>query len=571
MRCILILATIVIAACAAPTSKRAKSAEAAAGAPWPGFVDQVIEAYFAQNPSFGVAVGRHEYDGQLPDWSPAGIQKHVVWLEQTQKRASDFDDGSLSVTERFQLEYLRSRIDSELFIMRDLRAPFTSPVYYFGSGLDPSTYVTRPYAPVEQRAKAFVLYLRQIPGALAQLKKNLELPLPKTFVDFSVAGFQGFASFYETDALAAFASATDPKLQEELRVAVAPAAKAMRDLGDWFAAQQTFSERGYVLGEGRFRAMLLATERVTTPLEELEAIGRADMDRNHAALARACERYLPGAPIEKCIEKTNEDKPAGGAVEGAAAQLAQLRAFVASRDLVSIPGSEEAKVAEAPPYARQNFAYIEIPGPYEKHLPSVYYIAPPDPKWTAAEQAAYVPGKAELLFTSVHEVWPGHFLQFMHSNRSAWRFGQLFSTYAFGEGWAHYAEELMVERGLAEHAPDLEIGQLSNALLRNVRYLCAIGLHARNMTVAQCEQLFKDKGYQDAGNARQQAARGTYDPGYLNYTMGKLMIRKLRADWQAENPGRPLREFHDALLAHGSPPLPLLRSQLLKAPNSAVF
>ena len=163
----------------------------------------------------------------------------------------------------------------------------------------------------------------------------------------------------------------------------------------------------------------------------------------------------------------------------------------------------------------------------------MYYIAPPDPKWSKAEQDAYVPGKADLLFTSVHEVWPGHFLQFLHSNRSSWRFGQLFVGYAYAEGWAHYAEEMMIEKGLANGAPELHIGQLLNALLRNVRYMCAIGLHTKGMTVAQCEQMFKEKAYQDAGNARQQAARGTYDPAYLNYTMGKLMIRKLRDDWAA--------------------------------------
>src|SRR5262249_51698081 len=157
------------------------------------------------------------------------------------------------------------------------------------------------------------------------------------------------------------------------------------------------------------------------------------------------------------------------------------------------------------------------------------------------------------LFTSVHEVWPGHFLQFLHANRSSWRFGQVFVGYGFAEGWAHYAEGLMVEEGLAKDAPELHVGQLLNALLRNVRFLCAIGLHIKDMTVGECETMFKDKAYQDPGNARQQAARGTYDPAYLNYTMGKLMILKLRADWEAENPGRPLQEFHDKFLSYGGP------------------
>jgi uncharacterized protein (DUF885 family) len=204
-------------------------------------------------------------------------------------------------------------------------------------------------------------------------------------------------------------------------------------------------------------------------------------------------------------------------------------------------------------------------------LPSTYFIAPPDPRWPKAEQDAYVPGKADLMFTSIHEVWPGHFLQFLHSKRASWRFGQLFVSYAFAEGWAHYAEELMVEDGFAKDSPELAIGQVTNALLRDVRFLCALGLHTQDMSVAQCEQLFRDKAYQDPGNARQQASRGTYDAAYLNYTMGKLMIRKLRTDWFAENPGRTRREFHDQFLSHGGPPIPLVRTMMLREPGGALF
>jgi uncharacterized protein (DUF885 family) len=570
-----ILAALALAACApqpVPQSAAAAAADAKrsdASAEWTRFVEQFVERYFAQHPSFAVVQGRHEFDGRMPDWAPAALQKEQAWLEQSRSQALGF--SALGEGERFQRDYLLSRIDAELFWLRDVRAPFTNPTYYFDSGLDPSTYVNTPYAPVEQRMKAFIAYAQKVPAALTQLRANLQLPLPKSFADYSAVGFKGFAQFYRDDVPRAFEAAKDPELNQQLTAALEPAAKAMQELGEWFSAQTQFNERGYVLGPERFRAMLQASEAVNTPLDKLEAIGRADLTRNLDALNAACKRYAAGASIQACVEKMNGDKPSGGAVEGARQQLAQLREFILQHEIVSIPGSEEAKVAEAPAYRRQNFAYIEIPGPYEKNLPSVYYIAPPDTRWSKAEQDAYIPGKADLLFTSVHEVWPGHFLQFLHSNRASWRFGQLFVGYAFAEGWAHYAEELMIEESMAKDAPELQIGQLLNALLRNVRFLCAIGLHTQDMTVGQCEQLFKDKAYQDAGNARQQAARGTYDPGYLNYTMGKLMIRKLRSDWQAENPGKPRREFHDALLSHGGPPIPLLRAQLLKQSGGELF
>ena len=253
-----------------------------------------------------------------------------------------------------------------------------------------------------------------------------------------------------------------------------------------------------------------------------------------------------------------------GPVAEARTQLPTLKQFLLDTDLVSIPGTEEALVEEAPPYNRQNPAYIDIPGPYETGMPSVYYIAPPDPSWTPEEQAAYIPGIKNLLFTSVHEVWPGHFLNFLHSNRAPSLFGRVFVGYAFAEGWGHYAEELVWEAGFESGNAETQIGQLSNALLRNCRYLSAIGLHARGMTQEESRELFRNECYQDEGTARQQSARGTYDPAYLNYTLGKLMIRKLREDWTAERGGRQAwKAFHDAYLSYGGPPIPLVRRAML--------
>ena len=273
-------------------------------------------------------------------------------------------------------------------------------------------------------------------------------------------------------------------------------------------------------------------------------------------------------------QRTRRDdlRHAPGAVEGARAQLAGLRAFLVEQDLVTIPGTEEAQVEEAPPFARQNFAYIDIPGPYETNLPSVYYIAPPDPSWPARVRADFVPGENELLFVSVHEVWPGHFLNFLHANRSPLQFGRVFVGYAYAEGWAHYTEEMMWDAGLGAGDVEVHIGQLSNALRRDCRFLSAIGMHTGTMSVEQSRQMFVEQCYQDEGNARQQAARGTYDPAYLNYTMGKLLIRRLREDWTATHGGREgWKAFHDQFLSYGGPPIPLVRARMMGGEAEAVF
>jgi hypothetical protein len=376
--------------------------------------------------------------------------------------------------------------------------------------------------------------------------------------------FGGLARFYANDVPATFAPVADPGLQEEFRAANALAIAAMKELDAWFASQEATATEGFAIGAARFAEMVWATERVDVSIARLKEIGERDMERNLAALREACARYAPGKSLAECTEKVKAEKPAEGPVAAASKQLESLRKFIVARKVVSIPGPEQARVAESPSYQRWNAAYISIPGPYEKNLPSTYYIAPPDEKWTPAEQLAYIPGKADLLFISVHEVWPGHFLQFLHANRAPSRLGRIFTSYAFSEGWAHYTEEMMWEVGLNEGDPATHVGQILNALLRDARYLSAIGLHTGGMTVAQSEAMFREKAFQDPGNSRQQAARGTFDPAYGNYTLGKLMIRKLRDDWTANRGGRAAwRAFHDEFLSHGSPPIPVIRKVML--------
>ncbi len=542
-----------------------------AQADWPSFVNTFIEGSFTQMPDFAVYQGRHDFDGQLPDWTATGIASRISFFKSAIAAAQAFDPATLSEAQRFERYYLIAVARGYLFWQETADLPHTNPSYYVG-GLDPSVYVTRPYAPAETRLKAYIAYLKNVPKAARQVRANLRTPLPLSFIDYGKAGFGGFSEYFMGDGKAAFAEVKDPALQRQLDAVSAPAAKAMKGLADWLEAQRPRATQDFQLGADRFAQMLRDTEMVDVPIDRLEAIGQADLKRNQDALREACARYLPGGSIEACMAKMSADKPEGGPVQGARDQLAGLKAFIQQHDLVSIPGTEEAQVEEAPPYNRQNSAYIAIPGPYEKGLPSVYYIAPPDPSWTPEVQAAFVPGKADLLFTTVHEVWPGHFLNFLHANRSKSLFGRVFVGYAYAEGWAHYAEEMMWEAGLGDGTPEIHIGQISNALLRDCRFLSAIGMHTGRMTQEQSYRLFRDQCFQDEGNARQQAARGTYDPAYLNYTLGKLMIMQLREDWTRSRGGRAAwKEFHDRFLAYGGPPIPLVRGQMLGGAPEAVF
>ncbi len=538
---------------------------------WDDYVNTFIESYFAAHPDFAVRAGRHEFDGTLPDWSPEGIKKEIDRLRAEKTKLERFDDDDLDKDEELEQKYLMAVIDADLFWLESAEWPYRNPQFY-ADAIDPDVYVSRAYAPLDQRLRAYTTYAKAIPAAVEQMRKNLRTPLPRTYVQIGRTTFGGLVSFYQKDVPAIFASVKDEQLKKEFAAANDAAIQAMRDTDAWFRAQEANATDNFALGAAKFSEMLRATERVEIRLDELESIGKRDLERNQAALKEACAKYAPGEALPACVAKAEANKPQGGSVEMARKQLTDLKTFINEKDLVSIPGTEEALVAEAPAYRRWNFAYINIPGPYEKDLPSTYYIAPPDASWSQAEREAYLPGQANLLFTSVHEVWPGHFLQYLHANRAESKFGQVFVGYAFAEGWAHYTEEMMWEAGLGDGDPETHIGQLLNAMLRNIRFLSAVGMHAGSMTVAESERLFREQGFQDAGTARQQAARGTFDPAYLNYTMGKLMIKKLREDWTASRGGKQAwQEFHDAFLKYGGPPIPLVRDAMLGEEKGSLF
>ena len=541
---------------------------------WDRFVESFLSSYFESHPTFAAGAGRHELDGRLPDWSPEGIAAEVARLKEDKTRAEAFDPEMLDDRRVFEREALLSVIDSDLFWLTEAQWPWSNPLFYAGA-LDPSLYLTREYAPLGERLRAYIDYARAVPKAAEQVRANLRTPMPRSFAELGEMSFGGLAGYYEKDVPGIFAAVEDPDLQRELLEANAVAAEAMRTLGAWFHEQipPAGTDAGeFRLGADLYQRMLRQTERVGVSLSELEAAGRRELERNLAALREACAAYAPGVSVAECLERVQAEKPPGGPVAWAREQLAGLRRFLEERELVSIPGTEEVRIEEAPPYQRWNSAFIDIPGPYDRHLPSIYYITPPDPAWTPEEQAAYIPGEADLLFITIHEIWPGHFLQFLHSNRVESPIGQLFVSYGFAEGWAHYSEELMWEVGFGDGEPRLRIGQLQNALLRNVRYLVALGLHTGDMTIEEAERMFREHAFQDPANARQQAARGTFDPGYLNYTLGKLMVRKLRDDWTASRGGRVAwREFHDRFLSFGGPPIPLVRKALLGGETGSVL
>ena len=562
----ILLLAVTLGACGQKSGQEARK-----DLDWPAFVQQFADSWMEAHPMMAFTLGRKEFAGRFPDWSPQGIAAEIARLKAIAGEAKAFDAGKLTEAQRFERDYLLAVVDRNLFWLERAEWPFRNPTFYFDWNLDflsPDPYLTKPYAPLDQRLRDFTLWLSNVPTATAQIKANLRTPMPRTWIDQGIASFGGMVGFLRDDAPQVFADVKDTALQNAYGESNEKAVAALKELADWLEAQRATQTEDYAIGAELFAAMLKQTEGVDVPLDRLLAVGKADLERNLVALDEACKEFAPNRDRNGCMAKMNANRPQGGAVDGARQQLDTLRAFIVEQKLAKIPSDDPIKVDQAPPYQATNFAYINPAGPYDVGMPSTYYIAPPDPSWPKEEQLAYTPGVADLMSTSVHEVWPGHFLHVLHSNRSESLVGRLFLSYAFTEGWAHYAEEMMWEAGLtgglAGGRAEYRVGQINKALYRNVRYICAIGMHTQGMKVEDCETMFREQAFQDPGNARQQAARGTYDPGYLNYNLGKLMIRKLRDDWTATRGGREAwGAFHDAFLSFGGPPVPMVRKEML--------
>ncbi len=562
MRKIAALAAIAIAALSAcGGADEQQVVEIRDKASWEEFAATTITTYYANNPENAVYAGLHEYDGQMSDVSLAAKEAYAQWIDGVLAEAGSYQD--LEGIEAFERDYLCMALHGELFWIRDSGFSINNPVSYAYT-ISADVYIDREYAPLADRMLAYTNYVSQMPAMLQTMKKNLQPPLPAPYIKTATNIFSGMAEYLSDTVPGLFATVEDEQLQRQFTAANTSAAEAAAEAAAWLQGLSATATDDFALGEKLFLKMLKSTEGVDISLADLKAAGELNLEQNLNQLYAACAEFAPGESTGDCVLKVQNEKPPGGAVAGAQRQLPDLRKFVEDNGLASIPGTEEALVAEAPPHKRNNSAYIEIPGPFESGLPSVYTIAPPDPSWSEEDQLAYIPGEHELRSTSVHEVWPGHFLQFLHANRTENDVGQHFYTYSFVEGWAHYTEQMMVDAGLGDGDPRFRIGQLLKTLLRNVRYLSAIGLHAEGMTVEESQAMFEEKAFRDFGNASQQAYRGTYDPGYLNYTLGKLMINKLRDDWTEGRGGQESwGTFHDTFLSYGSPPIPLIREQML--------
>ncbi len=460
--------------------------------------------------------------------------------------------ASLPPDEALDLAELESWVASSLFSLVDMDASRKSPEFY-ESLFGVSAYIDRDYAPLEQRAERLVAHEEAALAELPHVRENLTPPLSRPVAEVAARNYAGFATYLRGDVVKVMGHAGDDAQRQRFAKANEALAKAAVELSAWLKKEAARGDESHVLGPVRFAKLLRVQEGLALPLAEFERMNEDDLAANKKAYEELAPRARPAQVLEAQLFPV-----AGRMMEDA-------RAFVVGRNLVTLAASDVPTVRETPPYERWNSASIEMSGPFDTARSAFYQLTIPDRSWPEKDRAAYLGSMGDLLGTTIHEVYPGHFVQGRWAERAPTRVQKAFGSYSFTEGWAHYTEQMMIDEGFGSSDPANRLAMLRGALLRNCRFAASIAIHTKGATVEQAAKRFMTDCHQDPATAHEQAVRGTFDPGYFAYTLGKLQILALREEAKAKLGSRfSLQRFHDALLAHGAPPVALVHDAVLR-------
>ena len=536
------------------------------------FVDEYFDSSFRFSPSRATSVGIHDYDRELDDRSREAIEARITQLHGYLELLNEIDRSGLSFDEKIDAEALETSIRSDLFDSETLRTWETNPMDYVSMpGGAVGDLIKRDFAPAAQRLASVTSRLRQVPFVYEAARRNLRNP-PREFTDLAIRMAHGSAGYLENDvaAWAKAAAADDATLLADFSSANGAAVTATKSFADWLEQDLLPVSRGsFAIGAANFSRKLLYDEMLDRPLAELLAIGEAQLEKDHQDFIETAKQIDPAkTPAEVMKLLADEHPTAQDLIPSVARSVEAARQYVVDHDLVTIPSEVRVQVAEAPPYARRGaFASTSAPGTYEtKATESFYYIAPVDPAWDARRQEQHLRyfNKYVTAMINVHEAYPGHYVQRLYQQKLTSKVRKLVGASTNSEGWAHYVEQMMLEQGFGGGDPRYHLAQLQAALTRDCRYVAGIKLHTEGWTVERAAQdLFVDKCFQEPANGFEEARRGTYNPTYLYYTLGKIEVQGLRDEY-LQKKGASLKQFHDAFLSQGRLPIPLVRRLLLE-------
>jgi uncharacterized protein (DUF885 family) len=561
--------------------------------------EEYIKGYFNARPLQGTALGLHEYDGKISDYSRLALDAELARLRRFDDRLKKFEPGKLSQRQSIDLRILQTAIKKELFQMQDMSMFERNPMVY-ARAADVNVYIKRNFAPLEDRVRSIIAVESQVPNIMIAARTNLADALPAPYIELAIQIARGAADFLKKNLVAALADLKNEQLRGEFQETNRKAAAALTDYAAWLEREKLpEASPEFAIGAEKFQRLLTETELVDLTPEQLLELGMAQLKNEQTAFADAARKIDPNkSPIEVFKQIQDEHPTPENLLPEMGKDLDEIRQFVTKHHLVMIPSEVRPRVKEMPQYRRAtSFASMDTPGPFEKRAAEAYYyITPTEPDWPNEQKEQWLTAfnyyTADLI--SIHEVYPGHYVQFLRLNASpASKIEKIFGSHAFVEGWAHYCEQMMVDEGYASSTHELggsptvtpkpvspsptpnpvddtrvakyRMAQASEAMLRLCRLCAAIKMHTQHMSIAEATKFFQENCYYEEKPARAEAMRGTFDPGYLNYSLGKLQILKLRDDYKAqEGDAFSLQKFHNELLNHGMPPIRLLRELMLK-------
>jgi uncharacterized protein (DUF885 family) len=573
-RATLIACVTAIAACR-PAEEAHGTVATAADSSFTVLARVIIDDYMARSPSAATDLGIHKYDDRIEDASRDAVQAESKGFADFRAKLMAVDTSGLSEANRADRELLIRTMDAGI-LADDVIKRWTKDADGYSGAITNAAYVLmkRNFAPPADRLKSLIARERLMPMTLVEARKNLENP-PKIFTEIAIEQIDGNISFFKNDVPAAFTAVKDPVLMKAFRQTNDSVMAALASYRTWLQKELLPKSNGtFAYGADTYAKALAASEMVELPLDSLLTIAEADRQKNEAAFQATAKEIDPKVPAAKVLTSLQADHPAPGKLlETTQATLDSLRQFLVDHHIITVPAGDPAQVKETPPFMRSTTsASMDTPGPFEPaKLEGRYNMTLPDSRWPKAKQDEFM-GQwyyAAISNVSVHEVYPGHYTQFLYAKQYPSDVRRVYGAATNSEGWAHYDEQMMLDEGFHANEPKYRLAQLQDALLRDVRFIVGIKLHTQGMTVEQATDLFVTQGHQPKPVAESEAKRGTGDALYGYYTMGKLMILKLRADYQAKlGAAYTLQKFHDEFIKLGPLPLPLVRRAMLGSVGS---
>ena len=533
-------------------------------------VDKYFDEYFHFHPSQGTAAGFHQYDNELEDYSQKSRDAELSFLLEKKQGAGYMQTEFLSEEQRIDLKLISNAINSRILELQEIRMWQKNPNLYSARATSSIfELMSRNFAPPAERLKSVIAREQKIPANLASARANLKDP-PQVYTEIAIRQLPGIIGFFQKDVPEAFKVVSDPQLLAQFKASNEKVIAELQRYQDFLTNDLLPVSKGdYRLGPELYRKKLLYDDMVEIPLDRLLQVGYDDLHKNQAELKRVAAQIDPSKTPEQVLAMLEEDHPTPDQLlQSFRDTFNSLIGFIQDKKIITVPSQIRPIVQETPPFARAlSSASMDSPGPYEAKATEAFFnVTLPEASWSAEKTKSWMEGfnRGTIISTAVHEAYPGHYEQFLWAPRYPSKTRKLIGCGTNVEGWAHYTEQMMLDEGYGGGDPKLRIGQLQDALLRDARYIAGIEMHTGKMTLAQATDFFVKQGHQTAAVAEREAQRGTSDPTYLVYTLGKLQIMKLRADYkQKVGASYTLQQFHDEFMKQGMPPIPVVRQIML--------